>query len=73
MGVKGTNDTYTQLQTYMMDRLKGLLALHEQCKRDPGSEPWKLKMVNWGIYSALRDCEEQGVGAEAELLLHRGQ
>ena len=58
-----------QLRSHFLNRLEWYVDLRERCKKDPGCEEWKMKAVDWAIYSTFRDCEEQGIVNKAKALL----
>jgi len=67
--VQEPKPVYTALQSHHIDRLKWYLTLKEQCKQDTNYEEWRLKMVDWAVYSTFRDCEDQGLVDEAKAML----
>lgn len=62
----------TQLRSHFLSRLEWYLDLRERCKGDAHCEDWKIKAVDWAIYSTFRDCEEHGVVNKAKALLDIG-
>lgn len=61
-------DRYSDLQLYFLRRLSRLLRLRQQeVGRLKTSE---LRMLDRGLFSAYRDCTDEGVGAEAQKMLH---
>jgi len=46
------------------------LDVRERCNLDPNCEDWMILAVESAIYSTYRDCEEQGIGEKAEILLY---
>lgn len=61
-------DRYSDLQLYFLRRLNRLLRLRQQeVGHRKASE---LRMLDRGLFSAYRDCTAEGVGAEAQKMLH---
>jgi hypothetical protein len=61
-------DRYSDLQLYFLRRLNRLLRLRQQ--RAGHIRASELRMLDRGLFSAYRDCTAEGVGTEAQKLLH---
>ncbi len=67
---RGGKSTLTRLQSHFLRRMEWYLDVREQCNLDPNCEDWMILAVESAIYSTYRDCEEQGIGEKAEILLY---
>ncbi len=67
---RGGKSTLTRLQSHFLSRMEWYLDVREQCNLDPNCEDWMILAVESAIYSTYRDCEEQGIGEKAEILLY---
>jgi hypothetical protein len=65
--------TYTRAQLFFLLRLERFLRLrHYWLKASPRQdEAWKTDLVLRGVFSALEDCIEHEVGADAKVLLQK--
>ena len=66
--LEGGEDRYSDLQIYFLRRLNRLLHLRQQ---EAGRlKAGELRMLDRVLFSAYRDCTAEGVGAEAQKMLH---
>lgn len=59
----------TPLQAHFLNRLEQLLSRKEKGYEGPLSQDWIAKALDRAVYATFRDCESQGVIAEAKALL----
>lgn len=62
-------DVYSPLQAYAILRFSQAIALSRAYLKSTDKDPFLTKVLNRGLYSYFRDCQDQGVGEEAKLLL----
>ncbi len=61
-------DRYSDLQLYFLRRLNRLLRLRQQ--EADRLKIGELRMLDRALFSAYRDCTAEGMGAEAQKMLH---
>lgn len=61
--------SYTPLQSYFLIRLDRLLRKKDAVERGLDVNEADLRLLKRAIYAAIRDCVDEGVGAEASLIL----
>src|SRR5438093_9682760 len=61
---------YSPLQAYHLLQLSLAVAKKKAYESLEQKDPFFIKILHWAIYSAYRDCHEQGMDSEARALLH---
>ncbi len=62
-------DIYSPFQAYAILRFSQAIALSRTYLKSENKDPFLTKVLNRGLYSYFRDCQDEGVGEEAKLLL----
>ncbi len=63
-------DIYSPLQAYAILRLSQAIALSKTYLQSGEKDPLLTKVLQRGLYSYFRDCQDEGVAEEAKLLLN---
>ncbi len=63
-------DVYSPMQAYVISRLSQAIALNKIYLQSEDKDPYLTKVMQRGIYSYFRDCQDEGVEEEAKLLLN---
>ena len=68
-GATGNLKSYTPVQLHFLMRLSHLQKQRRESSATLEATDWRMRLMNKSLYSTFRDCEEQGVGDEARLLM----
>ena len=66
--VGGSEDRYSKLQLYFLQRLNYLLRLRQQ-QRTHGIDSASLRLLDRAIFATYRDCAAAGVTADAQKVI----
>jgi hypothetical protein len=61
--------SYSPTQLFFLMRLSYLQRQRRDTQNLMDATDWRMRLINKALYSTFRDCEEQGVGQEARLLM----
>ena len=61
--------SYSPTQLFFLMRLSYLQRQRRETQNLFDANAWQTRLINKALYSTFRDCEEQGVGQEAKLLM----
>ncbi|MBI2755476.1 MAG: hypothetical protein HYX52_02085 [Chloroflexi bacterium] len=61
--------SYSPSQLFFLMRLSYLQRQRRETQNLLDGGDWRVRLLNKALYSTFRDCEEQGVGQEAKLLM----
>ena len=62
-------DIYSPIQAYAILRFSQAIAMSRTFLKSAEKDPLLTKVLHRGLYSYFRDCQDEGVGEEAKLLL----
>ncbi len=71
-GTGGNLKSYAPIQLFFLMRLSYLQRQKRETQNVLDAGDWRMRLINKALYSTYRDCEEQGVGQEAKLLMAQG-
>ena len=66
--VGGSEDRYSKLQLYFLQRLNYLLRLRQE-QRTHGIDSASLRLLDRAIFATYRDCAAAGVTADAQKVI----
>ena len=66
--LEGSEDRYSKLQLYFLQRLNYLLRLRQQ-QRTHGIDGASLRLLDRAIFATYRDCAAAGVTADAQKVI----